>query len=85
MQADSFRDYVLDQLAELGLARGMGPFRPNARQTLTSYYEVPPDILEDGELLAEWARTALAANGKAAARRKSAGRKRPGPTRKPRK
>ena len=31
--------------------RGMQPFRPNARQTLTSYYEVPVDILEDHALL----------------------------------
>src|SRR3954468_21769900 len=25
------------------LAKGMGPFRPNERQTLKSYYEVPSD------------------------------------------
>ena len=99
MHDDSFKDYVLDQLATLGavrvramfgghglyrgpeffgilhqgrlyfrtdartrpdyIARGMLPFRPNPRQTLVSYYEVPADVLEDGEALAEWARTAL--------------------------
>jgi DNA transformation protein len=32
------------------------PFRPNARQTLKSYYEVPVDILEDQDRLAGWAR-----------------------------
>lgn len=100
MGKDSFKDYVLDQLAGIDVsarpmfgghglyagatffailhrdrlyfrtdaasrgrytARGMEPFRPNARQTLTSYYEVPADIVEDGELLTEWARAALAA------------------------
>jgi DNA transformation protein len=43
------------------IARGMGPFRPTAKQTLVSTYEVPSDILEDPELLADWARAALAA------------------------
>jgi len=37
------------------LERGMNPFRPNARQTLRSYYEVPPDVLEDRETLRRWA------------------------------
>lgn len=40
---------------------GMGPFRPNARQTLKTYYEVPVDVLEDDEALAAWASRALAA------------------------
>ena len=40
--------------------RGMLPFRPNARQTLKSYYEVPVDILEDHEQLVLWARQAVA-------------------------
>jgi DNA transformation protein and related proteins len=39
--------------------RGMKPFRPNARQTLKNYYEVPADILEDRDELAEWARAAI--------------------------
>jgi DNA transformation protein len=39
---------------------GMQPFRPNARQTLTSYYEVPIDILEDHVQLTLWARQAVA-------------------------
>lgn len=99
MGGDSFRDYVLDQLAPLAatakamfgghgiycrgeffgilhggrlyfrtdtasraayVERGMQPFRPNARQTLTTYYEIPPDVLEDGPELLAWARTALA-------------------------
>jgi DNA transformation protein and related proteins len=31
------------------VSRGMGPFRPNERQTLKSYLEVPPEILDDRE------------------------------------
>lgn len=41
--------------------RGMEPFRPNERQTLTTYYEVPADVLEDDEQLVAWARTAMEA------------------------
>lgn len=41
------------------VARGMEPFRPNARQTLQRYYAVPADVLDDpGELLA-WALEAV--------------------------
>ena len=43
------------------VARGMGPFRPNERQTLTSYYEVPPEVLDDREALLSWAREAIRA------------------------
>ena len=43
------------------LARGMGPLRPNERQTLKSYYEVPPDVLADPEALLSWAREAIRA------------------------
>lgn len=39
--------------------RGMLPFRPNARQTLKSYLEVPPEVTEDADVLVRWARTAL--------------------------
>jgi DNA transformation protein and related proteins len=43
------------------LARGMGPFRPNERQTSKSYYEVPSEILHDGEALVAWTRKAIRA------------------------
>jgi DNA transformation protein len=43
------------------VARGMGPFRPNERQTLKSYYEVPPDVLTDPEALLSWARETIRA------------------------
>jgi DNA transformation protein len=39
--------------------QGSEPFQPNERQTLKSYYEVPAEVLEDRELLAEWARDAV--------------------------
>ncbi len=95
MKNDGFKDFVLDQLADLsgvtaramfggyGLyrnttffgiihrdrlyfkvtkitlprykAQGMKPFRPNAKQTLKSFYEVPIDVLEDAEALTQWA------------------------------
>jgi DNA transformation protein and related proteins len=42
-------------------ARGMGPFRPyrDKPDCAMGYYEVPPDVLEDGEVLVEWARKSL--------------------------
>lgn len=40
------------------LAYDMSPFRPNETQTLRTYYEVPPDLLEDAELLTRWAQEA---------------------------
>ena len=49
-----------DESRELYEARGMEPFRPNAKQTLRTYYEVPADILEESEELLRWARRAIA-------------------------
>jgi DNA transformation protein len=37
----------------------MKPFRPNPKQTLKSYYEVPVEILEDADELREWAKAAI--------------------------
>jgi DNA transformation protein and related proteins len=42
-------------------ARGMGPFRPNERQTLKSYYEVPPEVLDNSEVLRSCARETIRA------------------------
>ena len=39
--------------------RKMKPFRPNAKQTLTSYYQVPAEMLEDNEQLCDWAMKAI--------------------------
>ena len=35
--------------------RGMKAFKPNARTTLKTYYEVPADVLEDRETVRAWA------------------------------
>lgn len=40
-------------------AHGMSPFRPNPKQILTSFYEVPIQIIEDSEQLTEWATASL--------------------------
>jgi DNA transformation protein and related proteins len=37
----------------------MKPFRPNAKQTLRSYYQVPIDIIENDDQLCEWAEKAI--------------------------
>ena len=39
--------------------RKMKPFRPNPKQTLKSYYQVPVEIIEDSDQLCEWARKAI--------------------------
>ena len=39
--------------------RGMKPFRPSAKQTLKSYYEVPADVLDETDVLVAWAREAV--------------------------
>ena len=39
--------------------RKMKPFRPNAKQTLKSYYQVPVDIIENADELREWAVRAI--------------------------
>jgi DNA transformation protein len=42
-------------------AQGMECFRPNERQKLTSFYEVPADVLENQSQLVEWAARAVSA------------------------
>lgn len=39
---------------------GMKPFRPNTKQTLKSFYEVPVDVIEDSEALTSWAKQSIA-------------------------
>jgi DNA transformation protein len=43
------------------LSRGMGPFRPNERQTLKSYFEVPPGVLAETGALLSWTKEAIRA------------------------
>ena len=100
-KSDSFKDFIVDQLADLrGLTcramfggyglyqkatffgiihkgrlyfkvtaittssykdHGMKPFRPNTKQTLKSFYEVPVDVIEDPEALTSWAKHSIKA------------------------
>ena len=39
--------------------RGMKPFRPNSKQTLKNYYEVPVEVIEDTDGLVKWAQEAF--------------------------
>lgn len=51
-------------------ARGMGPFRPFGESgEVMQYYEVPADVLEDVELLADWVEDSLVVARKARRRR----------------
>ena len=43
---------------------GMKPFRPSAKQTLGTYYEVPVDIIEDQAQLSVWAKKAIRSQDK---------------------
>lgn len=35
---------------------GMGPFRPRPGQTFRSFWQIPPDVLDDAPKLANWSR-----------------------------
>ncbi len=48
---DSNRHYYIEQ--------GMKPFKPNEKQTLKNYFEVPPDIIDDSDKLTELARESV--------------------------
>ncbi len=39
--------------------RGMKAFRPNPKQTLKNYFEVPVEIIDEPERLAAWAKNAI--------------------------
>ena len=43
------------------VARGMSPFEPWPGHTMSVYWRVPPDVLENGEMFASWSRRAIAA------------------------
>ena len=38
---------------------GLKPFRPNEKQMLKNYYEVPDDVLEDARMILEYAEEAI--------------------------
>ncbi len=49
---------------------GMEPFQPTKKIALTSYYEVPVDVLEDAGELKTWARRAVRAQQAAPQKKK---------------
>ncbi len=52
--------FKTDSKSRLGYLRaGTKALRPNSAQTLKTYYEVPVDVLEDGDELARWGRRAV--------------------------
>lgn len=59
------------------VAAGMGPFAPlPGKKAMEGYYELPLDVLESREKLAQWGRKALAAAGEGGEKaRKSGARK----------
>ena len=68
--ADTLYLRVDDSSREDYRARGAAPFRPypDRPQLSMSYYEVPPEVLEDARQLAEWARRSVAVAQRAPAR-----------------
>jgi DNA transformation protein len=44
--------------------RKMKTFRPNAKQTLKSYYQVPVEVVEDADELRQWAVKAVSCQTK---------------------
>ena len=41
------------------LERGMKAFHPNPKQTLKNYFEVPVEIIDETDLLVDWAQDAI--------------------------
>jgi DNA transformation protein len=54
---------VDDETRSAYVSRGMAPFRPyrDRPEVSMSYFEVPPDVLEDADELISWARGAVRA------------------------
>lgn len=52
-----------DETRSQYLANGMKPFRPNLKQTLKNYFEVPVDIMENTDQLTTWAKRAIFSQG----------------------
>jgi len=48
-----------DQTRTKYIAAGMEPFRPNRKQTIKTYFQVPADVLDDREKVAQWAAEAI--------------------------
>jgi DNA transformation protein len=68
---------VDDELRAQYREAGMPPFAPMpGKPAMEGYYLVPPDVLEDAEAMAQWARQSIAVAARRPLRRKAAaGRK----------
>ena len=52
---------VDEALARQYIEAGMSPFKPMPdKPAMKSYYQVPPDVLEDGDEMVRWAKQSLA-------------------------
>jgi DNA transformation protein len=58
------------------IERESNPFRPNPKQELQNYYEVPLEILEDRDLLIQWANAAVGVATSPKRRKSKSGKKR---------
>ena len=55
---------VDETLARRYRAKGMQPFMPiPGAKPMTGYYQVPPDVLEDGATLVKWAKESIGIAG----------------------
>ena len=64
---------VDDALAQRYIALGMPPFTPiPGAKPMSSYYQVPVEVLEDEETLGRWAKDSLAAIGASTSRKRRA-------------
>jgi DNA transformation protein and related proteins len=50
---------VDDESRQDYIARGLAPFMPTPGQTMSSYYEVPPEVIDDQPMLLDWATRAV--------------------------
>ena len=56
---------VDETLAKRHRDKGMPPFAPiPGAKPMMGYYQVPPDVLEDGRALGQWAKDSIAIAGK---------------------
>ena len=58
------------------IERESTPFRPNPKAELQKYYEVPLEILEDRDLLVQWANAAVSISTPAQRSKSKSGKKR---------
>jgi DNA transformation protein and related proteins len=67
---------VDDESRQDYIARGLAPFMPTPGQTMSSYYEVPPEVIDDQPMLLDWATRAVQVAREATAARVARGGRR---------